>query len=453
MFIVDEQKYWVEAKPENVVYLASSVNRPVVVLPGKNAQPAQVYVAIVYSPPPKRGYETFIFLHCILSNEGLLYKWDAGPVAKDQAGALQKEALGFGESRGFMMSDLRWRGLDAQARQEMFDSIPMFFQDLSRFKEEVEEEVLEIEPAEDDELVVESVEEPAETVTEGDFVITEDSFAEPKPGERVEDIALGELPDLDSGKAGQAAAGASGASGAGPSEEDLLLDSLEVKEAPGAPAGSPDKDMVLDFEESEAEEQAPAPAQPDEEEVRISIEEEHPGPVAACGEFPSGPSLRAELSRAEPSVEEVRLEAGVGPAGPSAAPVIEEEVVANEEPAAARPGPSAPGPDKASPTPLVEIEEELEIPFADATLRSPALSGTLRSTREPASPEPVIERIVEDETIEGPVPASAVGPAWARAVVSNATLRSPALSGTLRSTSVPSGGEDLELAIRFLVMF
>lgn len=259
-----------ETTPESVAYLAASVNKPVVVLPGKSPEPAQAWVGIIISG---KAFEVYIYLYCIHSNQGLLYRWDGGAVSKEVATGVQKEALGFTESMGFMMSDLKWREQSQEGRLGLFNSTPMFFQDLSRFKQEVEEEILEIEPADSEqEIVVEPLrEEPAETVTEGDFVIHAEAFVE-APGQPEQEIAPEQLKDLE--PAAPAAPAAGQAQKAEPSEEDLLLDQLEAGEKGVAPVAvsKPKRPpgFIIEMEEPVAQPQKAEAA----DEVDFLVEEE-----------------------------------------------------------------------------------------------------------------------------------------------------------------------------------
>ncbi len=318
MFVLNQQLKRISASIEEVAYLASSINRPVVVLPGESPEPAQAYICIVRK---EKGYEVYIYLHLIHSNRPIIYQWDQGAVSRSEVSAVQQEALSFTESMGFMMSDLRWRELAPAEREDLYNSIPLFFEDLSRFKEEVEEEILEIEPAEEEELVVEPIEETPETVTEGDFVLDESAFAE--EGGQAE---AQELPEIKAPEQVPEQAGVS--------EEDILLDQLEVKEEQVSSPPPPAPEVSIEIEEeSEAEavpeqvpvseppapevvsepelkEPAPAPSAPEpepqveEEEILINLEAEPP-----ASPQPSVEQAREEPVSTEEQVEEVVISA------------------------------------------------------------------------------------------------------------------------------------------------
>ena len=345
MFVLNQQLKRISASIEEVAYLASSINRPVVVLPGESPEPAQAYICIVRK---EKGYEVYIYLHLIHSNRPIIYQWDQGAVSRSEVSAVQQEALSFTESMGFMMSDLRWRELAPAEREDLYNSIPLFFEDLSRFKEEVEEEILEIEPAEEEELVVEPIEETPETVTEGDFVLDESAFAE--EGGQAE---AQELPEIKAPEQVPEQAGVS--------EEDILLDQLEVKEEQVSSPPPPAPEVSIEIEEESEAEAVP-------EQVPVS---EPPAP-----EVVSEPELKEPApasSAPEPQEEEeeilINLEAEPSPAPPQPAeeqareePVSTEEQV--EEVVISAPEEKELKPETQKPAPE-QVREELETALSE----------------------------------------------------------------------------------------
>jgi hypothetical protein len=320
MFELDQEQSWVEAKLDEIVFIATSINRPAVAPPDRSPEPAQAYICTI-----RRGnlFLVHIYLHLISSNIGLLYRWDAGGVPREVVSTLEQNALEFSESMGFMMSDLRYRELSPEEKQGLFESTPLFHHDLSRFK--AEEEIQEIEPEEigETELVIEPIEEPGtESVTEGEFVLgeesaeaqvqppaevipeTEPASPAPKPaamgpdlaGEEVEEILLEGVEEIPEPPP----------SSAEPSEEDIMLDNLEIKEeqvqASPAPApvkaAAPEKlkseeDILLDtLEAQDAGESAPA----------------EPAPPAAPVSPSSGTMSPPAPAQAEPDVVSANLE-------------------------------------------------------------------------------------------------------------------------------------------------
>jgi len=298
MFELDSRQSWVEAQPQEVVYLATSINRPAVAPPARAPESAQAYIC---SLRKREGVYVFIYLHLMSSNSGLLYRWSKGAVRNEMVPALQQNAMEFTESMGFMMDDLRFSELPPEQQGEVFSQTPVFHQDIS-FLKPPDESVSEIEVIETedsaDELVIEAVEEAEAASTEevggeasesGVEEITLDVMtaeevaplvaeAEPEPPPAFpseDDIAI------DAGPAEV-------------NEEDILLDQLEATgEALAAEAGPEPADDSVSIElESEGEEssalldaleaqEAEAPplpptsaAEPEAEEVEITMEGE-----------------------------------------------------------------------------------------------------------------------------------------------------------------------------------
>ncbi len=231
MFELDQGQSWVESTAEDVVFLATSVNRPAVAPPDRRPEPAQAYILSVRRD---NLFEVFIYLYLVTSNVGLLYKWDAGAVPRDLVNTLQQNALEFTETMGFMMSDLRYRQMSPTEKMDLFESTPVFFEDLSRFK--TEEEIQEIEPEDvgESELVIEPIDEQGQdTITEGNFVFEAEQTPQPGParakaaagepgglkGEEVEEIFLEGIERSATAAEEEPVV----------EEEDIALDNLEVE--------------------------------------------------------------------------------------------------------------------------------------------------------------------------------------------------------------------------------
>lgn len=274
MFELDQGQSWVDTTPEGVAFIGTSVNRPAVAPPDRLPEAAQAYITTIRRD--KNLFEVFIYLHLVTSNVGLLYRWDDGAVPRDMVTTLQQNALEFTETMGFMMSDLRYRQLSPEEKQGLFESTPVFHQDLSRFK--AEEEIQEVEPEEigESELVIEPIEEPAaEEVTAGDFVLEGEpevsaaipaeaeappqQQAPPVPvveDEEVEEIFLEGVEEEEPEPTADANPPASHAPAPASvtAEEDILLDGLESEEESSQPAQvTPETDIIEEIR-SEGEE-------------------------------------------------------------------------------------------------------------------------------------------------------------------------------------------------------
>jgi len=325
MFELESQQSWVDAQPGEVIYLATSINRPAVAPPKQSPESSQAYICSIRK---REGFYVYIYLHLMSSNTGLLYRWSEGAVKSDQVATLQHNALEFTESMGFMMDDLRFSELPPEQKGEVFSQAPVFHQDISFLKppdESVSElEVVEPEETEGsaDELDIETVEEtenvpPEEAggaasesgveeitldVMTADEVAPAVAEAEPDPAPALpseDDVALDAI-------------------SAEVSEEDILLDRLEAG-GEALPAEAADDSVSIEME-SEGEEssalldaleaqEAEAPplpstqgAEPEEEEVEITVEGEET-------EAPAPPPQPATRPVAAPLPKVVRVPA------------------------------------------------------------------------------------------------------------------------------------------------
>jgi len=342
MFELDGKKSWVEAQPAEVVYLATSINRPAVAPPDRAPETAQAYVCTLRRA---QGYFVYIYLHLVSTNTGLLYRWSKGAVSAEMVESLQQNAQEFTESMGFMMDGLRFSEMAPDQQAETFARTPLFHQDISFLKSEDESvaelEIVEPEEGGGEEVVIEAVEEEA---AEAEAAEVEES---PPPAEpEVEEITLDVMssdeiaPGIAESAADQSAAApaeeeiALGGSLAEPAqaEEDILLDQLEVKAEPSPPPPpfpEPDPEPVREAEPAGA---AEAVAEAESAETEISVEAEESSALldaleAQAEEAPPlpTPAPAAEPAQAEtPEIEEETIEvlAAEAPAAPAVAPPV-----------------------------------------------------------------------------------------------------------------------------------
>ena len=292
MFELDGKNNWVEAHPAEVVYLATSINRPAIAPPDRTPEASQAYICTLHRG---EGYLLFIYLHLISSNTGLLYRWSEGTVSSEIVESLKQSAQEFTESMGFMMDDLHFPEMPPDQQADTFARTPLFHQDISFLKTE-DESVTELEIVESEEgggeVVIEAVED------EGAAEVAEAEEAPAAPAEsEVEEITLDVMtadeiaPGIAEPAADQAAAAAPadeeialGGTFAEPAktEEDFLLDHLEVQEEPSpqalpAPAPEPDPAAEPAPEPIPQAEPAAAPAEPADPEapaLEVSVEGE-----------------------------------------------------------------------------------------------------------------------------------------------------------------------------------
>jgi hypothetical protein len=383
MFELDQAQSWVDTLPEDVAFIATSVNRPAVAPPDRSPEPAQAYITTLRRD---NLFEVYIYLHLVSSNVGLLYRWDAGAIPREMVTTLQQNALEFTETMGFMMTDLRYRQMSPEDKQSVFESTPVFHQDLSRFKTE-EEEVQELEPEEvgETELVIEPIEEPGvEMVTEGDFVLEGEPetsldtagasevapVASALEGEQVDEIFLEGVEESP----GQVDASA------GTSEEDMLLDNLEVKAEKASPVSAPPPSPASAVEDikSKGEELLDALEAQDEGIAGSNV-------IQQAAYEAEEPSIEAEAPLGE-ETEEITIEGLIEEDSGVEAQAVEEQV--------------------AEAYPEEEATQEMEIPpgaimaedpSPSLGMTSPVKAGTIQSLASPSPPGPIAEDMVSQE--------------------------------------------------------
>ncbi len=328
MFELDPQNSHVETSPERVIDIYTSINRSSVAPPDRVPEHAQGYIATVFKDG---SYEVLVYLHLTSSNEGLLYRWDEGAAPADQVNVLFQSALEFTESMGFMMDDMHYRDMSPEDKAQIFEQVPMFHADLSRFKQQEEEE----EPSEDaEELVIEPVDQEPETGVETEAEeINLDVL-----GQDDDVSGAGEIPSIqeaspepEQAEAGQVDMGeGTDTVQEGDQEEDSVLDSLEMeasapspeeKAPPSAETPLEEEEDSLDVEEitiddgddeqtmegepvAEAVVEPSPEAEPASEEAALTPEE-----AAVLGSFEG--EADQEAGRKE-EVEEVLMEPGPG---------------------------------------------------------------------------------------------------------------------------------------------
>jgi len=165
MFEQDTTRAFIEAGPEEVLDVYNSINRSMVVVPSREPEKAQAFIASVYK---ENLYHAYIYLYLSVTNEGLLYRWSEGGVPGDQLNGIYQAALEFTESMGFMMDDMRYRDKAPEEKAHVFAEVPLFHEDISFMKaHQLEEEDvgdLVIESVEGEESDIEVVPEDAEEI-------------------------------------------------------------------------------------------------------------------------------------------------------------------------------------------------------------------------------------------------------------------------------------------------
>jgi hypothetical protein len=129
MFAADPRITHIPAGREQIVSLASSLNKPHVAVPGKAAQEVQAYVVGIVAGG---GLTLFVYLFLTLTREAVVYV-DHERLRVDAQGykEVEAESLAFLESMGFMMEPLNFRSLSPEQQTEVMKSVPCFTKDLA----------------------------------------------------------------------------------------------------------------------------------------------------------------------------------------------------------------------------------------------------------------------------------------------------------------------------------
>jgi len=126
MFSIDERFRGLPASREQILSLYQSINTPHLVIPGKQAGPAQAFVLGLRG---SSGFAVFIYLYLAESVDCAVYVPDRRNASAEEYQQDEAEALGFVESMGFMMDNVNFRGLAQPQQEELLRTLPLFFKD------------------------------------------------------------------------------------------------------------------------------------------------------------------------------------------------------------------------------------------------------------------------------------------------------------------------------------
>ncbi|MFL5320211.1 MAG: social motility and stimulation tgl protein [Myxococcaceae bacterium] len=127
MFTFDERIRGLPVSRESVQVLYQSLNSPQLGIPGKQAGPAQAYIAGFQGP---NGSALFIYLYLAESQDCAVYVCDKRNMGPDEFAAEENEALGFVESMGFMMDNLNFTNIAPEQQDELMKTLPLFQRDV-----------------------------------------------------------------------------------------------------------------------------------------------------------------------------------------------------------------------------------------------------------------------------------------------------------------------------------
>jgi hypothetical protein len=115
---------WVPAAPEQVVAIVESINQPQVSIPGKASQ--QVFGHLVGMRNGNATFSIYVALHLPKTGENVVYVHDRRQLTIEEYREVEIEGLHFLESMGFMLDNLNFRNLTAEAQQQTLARIPLF---------------------------------------------------------------------------------------------------------------------------------------------------------------------------------------------------------------------------------------------------------------------------------------------------------------------------------------
>ena len=125
MFRPEESITHVPVTKEQVVAIVESINQPQVSIPGK--APQMVAGWLVGIRNANGTFSIFVGLHLTKTGENVVYLDDANRhIAVEAYRDLEVEGLHFLESMGFMLDNLNFRNLAADAQEETMKRIPLF---------------------------------------------------------------------------------------------------------------------------------------------------------------------------------------------------------------------------------------------------------------------------------------------------------------------------------------
>ena len=125
MFRPDPSIQSLPAHREQVVAIVESINQPQVSIPGKPAQAVQGHLCGIRNP--NGSFSIYVGLHLPTSGENVVYVNDRPRLSTvEEYREVELEGLQFLESMGFMLDNLNFRNLPADAQDKTMARIPLF---------------------------------------------------------------------------------------------------------------------------------------------------------------------------------------------------------------------------------------------------------------------------------------------------------------------------------------
>lgn len=117
---------WVPATREQVVAVVESINQPQVSIPGKASQQVSGHLCGLRNA--NGTFSIYVALHLPKSDENVIYVHDRRQLTVEEYRDVEIEGLQFLESMGFMVDNLNFRNLGAEAQDQTLKRIPLFSQ-------------------------------------------------------------------------------------------------------------------------------------------------------------------------------------------------------------------------------------------------------------------------------------------------------------------------------------
>lgn len=124
MFQPEPSLTHVAAPREQVVAIIEAINQPQVQIPGKTAQQCHGYLCGLRNV--NGTFSIYVGLHLPRAGENVVYVHERRQLSVEEYRQVEIEGLQFLESMGFMLDNLNFRNLGADAQEKVLRRIPLF---------------------------------------------------------------------------------------------------------------------------------------------------------------------------------------------------------------------------------------------------------------------------------------------------------------------------------------
>jgi hypothetical protein len=116
---------WLQSTRDQVVAVVESINQPQVSIPGKVPQAVSGHLCGLRNP--NGSFSIYVVLHLPKSGENVVYLPERRQLTTvDEYRSVELEGLQFLESMGFMLDNLNFRNLAAEAQEQVLRRVPLF---------------------------------------------------------------------------------------------------------------------------------------------------------------------------------------------------------------------------------------------------------------------------------------------------------------------------------------